>query len=146
VEFRKITDATGEAIAIELVALSELEKLDGVLWERNAKKHDLDRIWESIERHGFIDPPKYDRNLNNGRGGLVFGNGRIEALIGGLIRAREAGKEPPRGIAIASDGEWCIPVKHFFGSRYTVCCRLDISTCCQLPNTERSTATVWACV
>jgi DNA methylase len=106
----------GEYVEIRLVPLSEIEKLDGILWEKNSKKHDIDKILESIERYGFQDAGKWDKNLNGGKGGIVFGNGRTEALITGLIAAREAGREagrePPRGIPIdKTTGEWCIPMK-----------------------------------
>lgn len=102
----------GEYVEIRLVPLSEIEKLDGILWGKNSKKHDIDKILESIERYGFVDPPKIDPNLNGGRGGIVFGNGRTEALITGLIAARAEGREPPRGIPIdKTTGEWCIPIK-----------------------------------
>lgn len=102
----------GEFVEIRLVPLSQIQKLDGILWGKNSKKHDIDKILESIERYGFIDPAKFDSNLNNGKGGIVFGNGRTEALITGLIAAREAGREPPRGIPIdKTTGEWCIPIK-----------------------------------
>jgi hypothetical protein len=102
----------GEYVEIRLVPLSEIEKLDGILWAKNSKKHDIDKILESIERYGWQDPPKIDLNLNNGKGGIVFGNGRTEALITGLIAAREAGREPPRGIPIdKTTGEWCVPIK-----------------------------------
>lgn len=105
-------DTVGEAIRVELVPLSEIEKLDGILWSKNSKKHDIDKILESIERYGFIDPAKFDSNLNGGKGGIVFGNGRTEALVTGLIAAREAGRNPPRGIPIdKTTGEWCIPIK-----------------------------------
>ncbi len=60
----------GEYVEIRLVPLSQIEKLDGVLWDKNSKKHDIDKILESIERYGFIDPPKLDRHLNGERGGF----------------------------------------------------------------------------
>jgi hypothetical protein len=102
----------GEYVEIRLVPLSEIEKLDEILWGKNSKKHDIDKILESIERYGFQDPAKFDSNLNGGKGGIIFGNGRTEALITGLIAAREAGREPPRGIPIdKTTGEWCIPIK-----------------------------------
>jgi DNA methylase len=102
----------GEYVEIRLVPLSEIEKLDGILWGKNSKKHDIDKILESIERYGWVDAPKWDKNLNGGKGGIVFGNGRTEALIAGLIAAREAGPTPPRGIPIdKTTGEWCIPIK-----------------------------------
>lgn len=105
-------ETTGEAIRIELVPLSQIEKLDEILWSKNSKKHDIDKILESIDRYGWVDPPKWDKNLNSGKGGIAFGNGRTEALITGLIAARAEGREPPRGIPVdKATGEWCIPIK-----------------------------------
>lgn len=102
----------GEYVEVRLVPLSQIEKLDGILWSKNSKKHDIDKILESINRYGFQDPAKWDKNLNGGRGGIAFGNGRTEALITGLIAARSEGREPPRGIPIdKTTGEWCIPIK-----------------------------------
>lgn len=72
------------------------------LWDDNPKKHDIEALMRSIEKHGFGDPPKYDSQL----GGLVYGNGRTEALE--LLRAK--GSHPPRGIAQLEDGEWALPV------------------------------------
>jgi ParB-like chromosome segregation protein Spo0J len=71
-------------------------------WDENPKRHDLDALARSIETHGFGDPPKFDSTL----GALVYGNGRTEALE----RMRQAGKEPPRGIGVADDGDWAVPV------------------------------------
>jgi len=72
------------------------------LWDQNPKIHDLDALQRSIELHGFGDPPKFDSALD----GLVYGNGRSEVLI----RMREAGAKPPRGVVELKDGEWGIPV------------------------------------
>ena len=103
---------TGEFVEVRLVPLSQIEKLDGILWGKNSKKHDISKILESIDRYGFVDAAKWDKNLNGGRGGIIFGNGRTEALITGLIAARAEGREPPRGIPIdKTTGEWCIPMK-----------------------------------
>lgn len=76
-------------------------------WDKNAKKHDLGALAESIERYGFVDPPKFDPALNSGTGGLVYGNGRDEALAW-----MQAQKRPlPRGIAYdEARDEWCMPV------------------------------------
>jgi hypothetical protein len=71
-------------------------------WDQNPKRHDLDALVRSIETHGFGDPPKLDSTLD----ALVYGNGRTEALE----RMRQAGKEPPRGIGVAEDGDWAVPV------------------------------------
>ena len=71
-------------------------------WDDNPKRHDLDALVHSIERHGFGDPPKFDATLD----ALVYGNGRIEALE----RMHAEGEDPPRGIALDDDGGWAVPV------------------------------------
>jgi hypothetical protein len=101
---------TGDTLSLKFVPLSALSKLDEVLLQRNYKKHDINGLWSSIERYGFVNPAKFDKNLNDGNGGLVFGNGRTEAIVGMLIEAQQESKEPPRGIATNADGEWCVPV------------------------------------
>ena len=72
------------------------------LWDDNPKRHDLEALARSIATHGFGDPPKFDATL----GGLVYGNGRTEAL--GKMHAD--GQGPPRGVAVLEDGEWAVPV------------------------------------
>lgn len=76
------------------------------LWDRNPKKHEPEQLATSIRRYGFKDPPKFEPSLNGGRGGIVEGNGRIAVLRS----MEEAGEEPPRGIAVDSDGQWLVPV------------------------------------
>lgn len=71
-------------------------------WDANPKKHDLDALIQSIETHGFGDPPKYDSALE----ALVYGNGRTEALE----KMQQAGKQPPRGIGLTDDGDWAVPL------------------------------------
>jgi hypothetical protein len=106
------SEIEGEAVQVKFVPLSYIQKVSDVLWNRNAKKHDIKGILESIDRYGFIDPPKWDSNLNSGQGGLIYGNGRAEAIVSALLEAKNKGLEPPRGIPIAKEsGEWCIPVK-----------------------------------
>lgn len=103
---------TGERVDIRFVPLSKIKKLSKVLWNKNAKKHDLSGVLASIERYGFIDPPKWDSTLNDGHGGLIYGNGRTKTIVSALIESKRLGHEPPRGIPTAIDsGEWCIPVK-----------------------------------
>lgn len=103
---------TGESVQIRFLPLSKITNLSKILWKKNAKKHDLKGVLESIERYGFIDPPKWDSKLNEGDGGLIYGNGRTATIVGALIEAKQLGHEPPRGIPTAIDsGEWCIPVK-----------------------------------
>ena len=86
-----------EQLELRYVALSQATR-----WDANPKKHDLEALVISIETHGFGDPPKYDATLE----ALVYGNGRAEALE----TMRQAGKEPPRGIAVLEDGEWAVPI------------------------------------
>ncbi len=93
----KVEGQTPNVLRLEYVPLDTLK-----LWDKNPKKHDLAQIAESIYRYGFQDPAKYDASL----GGLIFGNGRTEALI----QAQQAGKEPPRGIMLDDKGRWCAPV------------------------------------
>ncbi|MCH9647748.1 MAG: hypothetical protein K0U98_05875 [Deltaproteobacteria bacterium] len=71
-------------------------------WDENPKLHDLEALTQSIERHGFGDPPKYDGTLD----ALVYGNGRTEALE----RLHQAGGKPPRGILLTAKKEWAVPV------------------------------------
>ncbi|MBE2198113.1 MAG: hypothetical protein IAE79_05845 [Anaerolinea sp.] len=65
-----------------------------------------------IRRYGFQDPPKFDPNLNDGRGGLAHGNGRTEALE--MMQA--AGETPPKGIGVDETGIWYTPV--LFGNDF----------------------------
>ena len=88
---------SNERLELRYVPLSQAKR-----WDENPKLHDLDALVRSIELHGFGDPPKYDATLD----GLVYGNGRTEALE----RMRADGKEPPRGIAVLDDGDWAVPI------------------------------------
>jgi len=74
-------------------------------WDRNAKRHDLGALAESITRHGFRDPPAYDPALNGGEGGIVEGNGRGDALS--AMQAQ--GQSAPRGVVVEG-GAWLVPV------------------------------------
>lgn len=77
-----------------------------MLWARNPKKHDSGIIAASIEAHGFKSAPRYEPALNDGRGGIGAGNGRIQVL-----EAMQAqGRTPPRGIVV-EDGVWLVPVQ-----------------------------------
>ena len=86
-----------ERLELRYVPLSQARR-----WEDNPKLHDLEALTRSIETHGFGDPPKFDARLE----GLVYGNGRTEALE----RLRQAGRPLPRGIAQLDDGDWAIPI------------------------------------
>lgn len=77
------------------------------LFDNNAKLHNLDQIIESIARYGFKSAAKWESTLNGGRGGIVAGNGRVEALR----EMERRGDELPIGIAQDTEtGEWCVPV------------------------------------
>lgn len=90
-----------ERLQLRYVPLDTLE-----LWDRNPKKHDLERLAKSIQEYGFKDPPRFEPELNDGEGGIVEGNGRAAVL-----RAmKEAGEEPPRGIGLDDQGGWAVPV------------------------------------
>jgi hypothetical protein len=107
-----INQVEGEAVEVRFLPLSIVKNLSKILWSKNAKKHDLSGVLNSIERYGFIDPPKWDSTLNDGKGGLIYGNGRTKTIVGALIESKRLGHQPPRGIPIAIDsGEWCLPVK-----------------------------------
>jgi hypothetical protein len=84
-------------------------------WERNPKKHDTNKIIESIAANGFRDPPAYDSALNNGDGGIVEGNGRIEALV----HMRDAKMPVPKYLALDENSEWCVPI--LFGADSLSC-------------------------
>jgi hypothetical protein len=105
-------DVLGEFVTTKFIPLSYIkEHLKGIFWKKNAKKHDIGSLRQSIEKYGFLDFPKWDINLNDGAGGIVTGNGRTNTLIGLLIELSASGEEPPRGIPISRDsGEWCVPV------------------------------------
>src|SRR5262245_51034094 len=90
-----------EELTVKYVPLATLE-----LWDRNPKRHDLEKLAESIRRYGFKDPPKLEPALNSGRGGIVEGNGRAQVLRS----MKEAGEPPPRGIAVDEAGGWFAPV------------------------------------
>jgi hypothetical protein len=89
-------------LRLEYVPLSQ-----AVIWDDNPKEghHDLAGIIESIERHGFRDPPEYDGTVD----AIIAGNGRITAL--NLLRDR--GEECPmycENSSVHGDGEWIVPI------------------------------------
>ena len=95
-------DFMTDELHLEYVRLDTLSQ-----WKRNAKRHDIGALIESIERHGFKDPPKWEPKLNDGDGGIVEGNGRDIALMS-MYKAN--GKPAPRGIKTDKDGMWLMPV------------------------------------
>jgi len=91
--------AEPEELTLRYVPLDECRR-----WPSNPKTHDLDKLQESMRRHGFVDPAKFDTAL----GALVYGNGRTEALE----IMRDAGEEPPRGVHVDESGVWMVPVQY----------------------------------
>jgi len=89
-----------ERLELRYVDLATLRR-----WDRNAKRHDIGALAESITRHGFRDPPAYDPALNAGEGGIVEGNGRGDALS--AMQAQ--GQSAPRGVVVEG-GAWLVPV------------------------------------
>lgn len=89
-----------DELKIVYMPLSQVQRLDG-----NPKLHDIGKIVESIQKHGFKDPPKLEPALNDGKGGIVEGNGRTEALLW----MREGKFAAPRGI-VEKDGDWLVPI------------------------------------
>jgi hypothetical protein len=89
---------TDERLEIRYVPLDTV-----VLWDKNAKRHDIAGISDSIRRHGFRDAPIFDASL----GALVAGNGRT-----GILRQMQVnGEPPPRGVIVDKKGRWLVPVQ-----------------------------------
>lgn len=98
-----LADSDEPTIEGDLIGLKYVPISAARLWDRNPKKHDLQKLVESIETHGFRDPPAYELTLD----GFVEGNGRTEAL---QWMARH-GRPRPRGVAVdVQTGEWCMPI------------------------------------
>lgn len=103
---------TGDLLQLLYIPLPALANLDAVLAKGNPKRHEIDKLRSSIMQNGFVDPAKWDVNLNGGKGGIIYGNGRTEALVAMLLDMKKGGQSPPRGIGIyGATGEWCVPVK-----------------------------------
>jgi len=95
-----------EPLELRYVPLSTV-----VLWERNPKLHDIQKIVSSIELHGFKNAPKFEPMLNDGVGGISAGNGRIEALAWLAAQQRPV----PRGIGVVLNDsdeivDWAVPI------------------------------------
>lgn len=73
-----------------------------LIWEDNAKLHDIGAVSQSIQKYGLQELPVYDDTLK----AIKAGNGRIETLY----QMEKSGFEVPRGIATTESGEWAIPV------------------------------------
>jgi hypothetical protein len=75
----------------------------------NPKRHEIERIIESIETHGFLDQSIVDERT----GRIISGHGRRESLI--EMQAR--GSRLPDGLLIDDDGGWLVPVQRGWSSR-----------------------------
>ena len=109
---QQFANSAGDEITVRYVLLSELEDKFA---DRNPKLHDIGAICDSIQRHGFKDLLEYDAALNDGHGGIVAGNGRLEALV----KLSNSGANAPRGVKVTEDGDWAIPVQFGVNSRTT---------------------------
>ena len=90
-----------DLLNLKYIPISQAE-----LFDNNAKLHNLNQIIQSIARYGFKTACKWESTLNDGRGGIVAGNGRVEALR----EMERRGDDLPIGIAQDETGEWCVPV------------------------------------
>ena len=90
-----------DLLNLKYIPISQAE-----LFDNNAKLHNLNQIIQSIARYGFKSACKWESTLNDGRGGIVAGNGRVEALR----EMEKRGDDLPIGIAQDETGEWCVPV------------------------------------
>lgn len=90
-------------IAIDYMPLSEAVSC---ITRRNHKLHAIEEMAASFQEYGFVDPPSFEPSLNGGEGGFKHGNGRVEALQ----LSYERGDAPPRGVKVAEDGEWLVPI------------------------------------
>ncbi len=89
-------------LRLEYIPLSRV-----MLWDQNPKLHDLGSLTESITKYGFKDPPKYEPELNGGKGGIAAGNGRIITLR----MMRDQGHPRPGGIdEDDTTHEWAVPI------------------------------------
>ncbi|NEW73782.1 ParB N-terminal domain-containing protein [Streptomyces rhizosphaericus] len=75
----------------------------------NPKKHEVERIIESIHTHGFVDQPIADERT----GTILGGHGRREALI----EMQTRGERLPAGLLLDNDGGWLVPVQRGWASR-----------------------------
>lgn len=91
-----------DQLKLRYIALDQV-----VLWDENPKKHDVAKLKNSIMMHGFVDPPKFDPNLNGGKGGLVYGNGRSICV---KMIMDETPDHVPRGIKVDKEKHWYLPV------------------------------------
>ncbi|MFI8265249.1 ParB N-terminal domain-containing protein [Streptomyces sp. NPDC085665] len=75
----------------------------------NPKRHEIERLIESIESHGFLDQFIVDERT----GLIIGGHGRREALI----EMQSRGARLPAGLLVDDDGGWLVPVQRGWASR-----------------------------
>lgn len=92
----------GDELLIYYIRLSILRDY---LLIGNSKLHSIEDMDESVTKYSFRDPVAFDINLNEGKGGIVEGNGRIEYLC----YLFDSGRGQPRGIKVDDHGEWEVP-------------------------------------
>ncbi len=95
-------ELNGEQLQLKYIPLDQV-----VLWDENPKRHSIGDLMASIKRYGFVDPPKFDPNLNASKGGIVYGNGRSKCV---MLLQQENPQQPPRGVLVDEKGEWFLPV------------------------------------
>lgn len=100
-ELTTIAEKAGDELQIHYVPL---DAISNHFLEGNSKRHDIGTLAQSVDRYSFRDPIAFDRTLNNGKGGIVEGNGRLELLC----QLKEQGQDPPKGIKTKGD-QWFIP-------------------------------------
>lgn len=100
----QVKNETEEPRRIEWLRLSEVKKADA-----NPKQHDIGEIVTSVRLRGFVELPALDERTRK----LVAGHGRIEALVA----MKKARAELPKGLKVAEDGEWLVPVLCGWASR-----------------------------
>ncbi|WP_030777704.1 ParB N-terminal domain-containing protein [Streptomyces sp. NRRL S-920] len=75
----------------------------------NPKRHEVERIIESIRTHGFVDQPIADERTHK----ILGGHGRREALI----EMQTRGEPLPAGLLLDNDGGWLVPIQRGWASR-----------------------------
>lgn len=75
------------------------------IYEENKRLHDIGKLVQSIQTHGFRNPPLWDDTLNR----VVAGNGRIETLYKMWQLWQNEGGDVPTGIEAEGD-MWLVPI------------------------------------
>ncbi|MFJ2745291.1 ParB N-terminal domain-containing protein [Streptomyces sp. NPDC087440] len=76
---------------------------------RNPKRHELELLIASIERHGLVEIPVADERTQC----VLHGHGRREALI----EMQSRGMQPPNGVVLDEDAGWLVPLLRGWSSR-----------------------------